>query len=132
MNGQTISTHPMVQSFERLGAENAESIRENNNNNDYCWMLNKYGRQVPVPRRLVAEKLSLGYIHTNGQFIKDDLTLRVEAPIAPITPVDAMLKVAEKLAENAESQAQILEEVTGKKRTTKKKESVDETTEKTV
>jgi hypothetical protein len=125
MNGDTITNHPMVKSFERVGAQNAKDVRENNFNNDYCWMLNKYGRKVPVGRHLVAEKLSFGYIHTDGQFHSDDMTTRVQSPIAPVTPADAMLKVAEKLAENAEAQSQVLEEVTGIKRRRKKAEIVE-------
>jgi hypothetical protein len=113
--------------MERIGAQDASSIKELNNSNDYCWMLNKHNRKVPIARHLVADKLSKGFIHTDGVFISDDLSLRVKSPEAPITPADAMLKVAEKLAENAEVQAQVLEEVAGVKRGRKKKEIVEET-----
>lgn len=132
MNGETINQSPMVQSFERVGAQNADLVRENNKNNDFTWMLNKWGRKVPVARNLVAEKLGAGFIHTNGVFESDDLAKRTKTPEAPLDPMQTMSKVLEKMSENSEVQTEALAEIAGVKRGKKKKDLIAEDTQEAV
>jgi primosomal protein N' len=52
----------------------AENTPENNINNGYYWMKNKYGRIVPVQGRIVMDALQRGYTHTDNQLVADDLS----------------------------------------------------------
>lgn len=85
-----------------LGSKDTKTVKDVNTNNKYYWMLNKYGRKVPVNIKLEMEKLKLGYTHTDRAVQCDDLAERVSAP-APVNPMEAMAKAAEKMATAFES-----------------------------
>lgn len=55
----------------------ADYTKENNTNNGYVTMINKHGREVPVPADRVQMCLSRGYVHTDNVIKSDDLTLNV-------------------------------------------------------
>jgi hypothetical protein len=55
----------------------ADFTSENNTTNEYVTMLNKYGREVPVPSDKVQICLGRGYVHTTGEVKSDDLTLNI-------------------------------------------------------
>lgn len=55
----------------------ADYTKENNVNNRYVLMLNKYGREVPVPADRVQLCLGRGYVHTTGIIKEDDLSLNI-------------------------------------------------------
>lgn len=55
----------------------ADYTSENNVNNGYVTMLNKHGREVPVPADRVQMCLGRGYVHTTGEIKSDDLSLSV-------------------------------------------------------
>jgi hypothetical protein len=118
MDGETINQTPLVRG---LGSEDADKVKEVNFSNSYYKMVNKYGREVCISTELEADKLKRGFIHTDRKVYSDDLSQRVRAPL-PVTPMEAVAKMAEQMAESSEITTQVLEEVTGIKRGRKKKE----------
>jgi hypothetical protein len=55
----------------------ADYTSENNTNNGYVTMINKHGRQVPVPLERVQMCLGRGYVHTDNVTKSDDLALNI-------------------------------------------------------
>ena len=87
----------------------ADYTSENNVNNGYVTMLNKHGREVPVPSDRVQMCLGRGYVHTTGEIKSDDLSLNVRK--------NAPRKKSEK--------AQLAEALTALAQATAKEEKVD-------
>jgi hypothetical protein len=104
MDGETINSLPLVRS---LGSEDADKVKEVNFSNKYYWMLNKANRKVPVAVNLETSCLKRGFVHTDRVVYSDDLEKRVHAP-APVTPMEAVAKMAEKMAENTEAMKDII------------------------
>lgn len=104
MEGTTMNLNnsPLVRG---MGSQDAEAVREVNFSNAYYKMLNKYGREVPVAVELEADKLKRGYIHTDKKVYSDDMSKRVHAPL-PVTPMEVMAKLAEKMIEDKEDKAE--------------------------
>lgn len=100
MEGTTMNLNnsPLVRG---MGSQDAEAVREVNFSNAYYKMLNKYGREVPVAVELEADKLKRGYVHTDKKVYSDDMSKRVHAPL-PVTPMEVMAKLAEKMIEDKE------------------------------
>lgn len=58
----------------------AEATPERNDSNLFYLMLNKHGREVPVPKHLLSEKLAKGYTPTDGELHSDNPADRVKPP----------------------------------------------------
>lgn len=100
MEGTTMNLNnsPLVRG---MGSQDAEAVREVNFSNAYYKMLNKYGREVPVAVELESDKLKRGYVHTDRKVYSDDMSKRVHAPL-PVTPMEVMAKLAEKMMDGEE------------------------------
>lgn len=100
-----LNNSPLVRG---LGSQDAELVREVNHGNRYYKMLNKYGREVHINVELEADKLRRGFVHTDRQVYSDDMSTRVKAAV-PVTPMEVMAKLAEKMVEsnNANKEALI-------------------------
>lgn len=90
-----------------LGSEDADLIREVNFSNQYYKMLNRYGREVCISIDLVNDKLKRGFVHTDGKIYSDDMSKQHRAP-APISPIEAVAKMAEKMAESTEAMKEMV------------------------
>lgn len=55
----------------------AETTKNDNRNNSYVLMINKHGRNVPVPYDRIQDCLKRGYVHTNNVLQEDDLSLNI-------------------------------------------------------
>lgn len=103
MQGQTIKSFADTPLVRGIGSEDAELVNENNFHSEYYWMVNKYGRKVPVGLTRESSVLAKGYRHTDHKIYKDDRSQRVVAPPKE-DPMVTMAKVAEKLVEKSEKE----------------------------
>lgn len=124
-----LNNTPLVRS---LGSQDADAVREVNSSNQYYWMLNKYGRKVPVAIHIESDCLRRGFIHTDRIVYSDDLSKRVVAP-PPVTPMEVMAKLAEKMVESNETTkealAAVVDEAPKKRAGRPKKSEGEEVTE---
>lgn len=106
---------PMIQA---MGSQDAERVKEVNQYSRYEWMLNKWGRKVPVALHLIQEKLGKGYVRTDGKVYEDDPATRVKAPVVEVSPAVAIAKLAEQMVKQGEIQTEAVKEIAKKRRNT--------------
>lgn len=53
-------------------ASNSAAAKEFNESNNYYWMKNKKGREVPVSAHNLTWALKQGYTHTDGKAVSDN------------------------------------------------------------
>lgn len=109
-----------TQLVKSLGSEDADGTKEVNKSNSYVWMKNKWGRLVPIATHLIIDKLSRGFIHTDGVVHSDAPEDRVKAPELEHDPAKAMAAVAQQMAKAQELQTEAIIEIAKKRRTKKK------------
>lgn len=100
----------------QLRSDDAEKVKENNKYGAYELMKNKWGREVPVAVELVADKLSKGFIRTDGVVHTDRPEDRVRAPLVESDPHKVMAKLTEQLVESNKSQTEALKEIAKEKK----------------
>lgn len=113
-----------------LGSQDAQKTKENNNYKEYEIMKNKYGREVHIALYLVNDKLSRGFIRTDGKVHLDNPADRVHAPVVESNPAKAMAMMAEQMAEASKLQTEAIKEIAKKRRNTgTRTKKADETSE---
>ena len=125
-NHMDLNNEPLVRG---LGSQDAQGTKENNNYKEYEIMKNKYGREVPIALNLIQDKLSQGFIRTDGKVHLDNPADRVHAPVVESNPAKAMAMMAEQMAEASKLQTEAIKEIAKKRRNTGARKSKEETSE---